>query len=139
MEPKTADAGKLQQLLGNPDLFFRLNITFQVMAVADVSAGHQRTVTTFPQRSGNEHGIHPAGAHHPDGTNVGGVLHAGYPGQVGPGVGAPVAQKGGDFGRIFGHTFSLCLVVYWLVVGRYSVPSHHITAHTAAMICSSRK
>jgi hypothetical protein len=48
MESLAPDAGKLQQMLGQSDLFFRLNITFQVMAVADVSAGHQRAVAAFP-------------------------------------------------------------------------------------------
>jgi hypothetical protein len=91
MEPLASDAGQLEQLLGQSDLFFRLNITFQVMAVADVSAGYQRAVTALPQRSRDEDRIHPTRAHHPDGANIGGVLHAGHPRQVGPGVGAPVA------------------------------------------------
>jgi hypothetical protein len=98
MQPQTADAGKVQQLLDEPDLFFGLNITLQVMAVTDVSARYQGPVATLSQRSGDEHRIHSARAHHPDGANVGGVLHAGHPGQVGPGVGAPVTQERGDFG-----------------------------------------
>jgi len=45
VEPTLTDAGEFQQFLGHEDLFFSLNITFQVMAVAEVSAGHQNPVT----------------------------------------------------------------------------------------------
>jgi hypothetical protein len=90
MQAQAADAGEVEQLLSDPYLFFGLNITLQVMAVTDVSARHESTIAAFSKRPGDEDRIHPARAHHADGADVGGILHAGHPGQVGPGVGAPV-------------------------------------------------
>jgi hypothetical protein len=37
MQAVFADAGQFKELLGQLDFLFSLNITFQVMAVADVS------------------------------------------------------------------------------------------------------
>jgi hypothetical protein len=48
MQALAADAGKIKQLLCEPNLFFRLNITFQVMAVPEVSAGHENAVNSLP-------------------------------------------------------------------------------------------
>jgi hypothetical protein len=69
------------------------DITFQVMAISDVSTGHQHTVRSSLKRLQQEAVIHPAGAHQADQTDIGRILHAGHPGQVGPGISAPVADK----------------------------------------------
>jgi hypothetical protein len=64
------------------------------MTVADVSAGDQDAVCSFQKSLEQKTMIYPTGAHNPDQTDIGRVLHAGHPGQVGPGVSAPVADKG---------------------------------------------
>jgi hypothetical protein len=68
-------------------------ITFQVMAVADVSAGNQDAVRPFQESLEQEPVIQPAGAHESDQTDIGWILHAGHPCQVSPGISAPVADK----------------------------------------------
>jgi len=69
------------------------DITFQVMTISDVSTGHQHTVRPSQKRLKQEAVIHPAGAHQADQTDIGRILHTGDPGQVGPGISAPVADK----------------------------------------------
>ncbi len=69
------------------------DITFQVMTISDMSAGHQHTVRPSQKRLKQEAVIHPAGAHQTDQTDIGRILHAGDPCQVGPGISAPVANK----------------------------------------------
>ena len=79
-----------------PGLFNDLpasDITFQVMTIADMSAGHQHTVRPFQKRLKQEAVIQPAGAHQADQTDRGRILHAGDPCQVGPGISAPIADK----------------------------------------------
>jgi len=83
-----------------PGLFNHLltfNITIQVMAVADMSAGDQHSVR--PGRKGLKQKtvIHPSGAHDADQAHIGWILQPGYPGQIGPGIGTPVADKGHNF------------------------------------------
>lgn len=63
------------------------------MTVADVSAGNQDAVRPFQERLEQKSVIYPAGAHEPDQTDIGRILHAGHPGQVSPGIRAPVANK----------------------------------------------
>ena len=69
------------------------DITFQVMAISDMSTGHQHTVRPSLKRLKQEAVIHPAGAHQPDQTDIGRILHTGDPRQVSPGISAPVANK----------------------------------------------
>ena len=64
------------------------------MTVADVSAGYQDAVSPFQESLEQKAVIDPAGAHESDQTNIGRILHAGHPRQVGPGVGTPVADEG---------------------------------------------
>jgi len=64
------------------------------MAVADVSARNQYAVRSFQKRFEQEAVIYPTGAHDPDQTDIGRILHAGHSGQVGPGIGAPIADEG---------------------------------------------
>jgi len=63
------------------------------MAVADVSAGNQDAVCSFQEGLEQKAVIQPAGAHEPDQADIGRILHAGHPGQVSPGIGAPVADE----------------------------------------------
>jgi hypothetical protein len=69
------------------------DITFQVMTIANMSAGHHHTARPSQKRLQQEAVIHPAGAHQADQTDMGRILHAGDPCQVGPGISAPVANK----------------------------------------------
>ena len=64
------------------------------MAVADVSAGNQDAVGPFQESFEQKAVIDPAGTHESDQTNIGRILHAGHPRQVGPGISAPVADEG---------------------------------------------
>jgi hypothetical protein len=71
------------------------------MTVADVSAGNQDAVGSFQEGLEQKAVIDPAGTHESDQSNIGRILHAGYPRQVGSGISAPVANKGQDV-RFFG-------------------------------------
>ena len=64
------------------------------MAVADVSAGYQDAVCPLQKSPEQKAVIDPAGTHEPDQADIGRILHAGHPGQVSPGISAPVANKG---------------------------------------------
>jgi hypothetical protein len=82
-----------EQLPGFFDDLLAFYITFQVMTVADVSAGNQDAVRPFQKRPEQEAVIYPAGTHEPDQANIGRILHAGHPGQIRPGIRAPVANE----------------------------------------------
>jgi hypothetical protein len=69
-------------------------ITFQVMTVADVSAGNQDAVRSVQKSLEQKAVVHPAGTHEPDQTYIGRILHAGHSGQISAGIRAPVADKG---------------------------------------------
>jgi hypothetical protein len=62
--------------LRHPDLLFSLNITFQVMAITDMSPTHQDAVPSHLKGRDDECRIYPAGAHNPNGSQVGRVLKA---------------------------------------------------------------
>ena len=63
------------------------------MTVANVSAGNQDAVYPFQKCPEQEAVIDPAGAHEPDQTDIGRILHAGHPGQISSGISAPVAYE----------------------------------------------
>ena len=98
LQPQTAviDPQQPEQLPG----FFNdrpaSDITFQVMAVADVSAGNQDAVGPFQKRLEQKSLIDPAGAHQPDQPDIGRILHTRHSGQIRPGIGTPVADKSQD-------------------------------------------
>jgi hypothetical protein len=73
-------------------------ITFQVMAFTQVSPTYDDTIGALGEGVDDEIGVDHTGAHDPDDAAVGWVLDPGDPGQVGAGVGAPVAEKGDDQG-----------------------------------------
>jgi hypothetical protein len=91
--------------LGHADFFLGLNITFQVMAITEMSPRHQDPVGPFLEGFDNEQRINPTRAHHANGSNVGWILQPGNTCQVGPGVGTPVAQKRYDFRLEIPHVF----------------------------------
>jgi hypothetical protein len=103
VQPISADTGELQKIAGHPDFFVRLNITFQVMAVAEMSPGDQSPVTALFEGLDDKERIHPARAHDTHGPEVGRILQPRHPGQVGPGIRAPVAEEGHDFGFVIRH------------------------------------
>jgi hypothetical protein len=74
------------------------------MAVADVSAAHQDTVSAKLEGLQDEIGRDPSGTHDPDHPDVGRVLDATHPGEIGAGISTPVAAKGDEFGfEVSGH------------------------------------
>ena len=69
------DSQQSEQLPGFFDDLLASYITFQVMTVTDVSAGNQDAVRPFQERLEQEAVIDPAGAHEPDQTDIGRILH----------------------------------------------------------------
>jgi hypothetical protein len=69
-------------------------ITFQVMAVARVSAGNPNAVCTLSKSCQKKLGIHPAGAGHPDCPDVWGILQSAHTGKICGTVRTPVAKEG---------------------------------------------
>jgi hypothetical protein len=92
------DAHMFQQVFHQRELATRVVITFQVMAFAGMSAGHPYGVGPLPQCCQGELGAHATGARNAHHTDVGWILHAADPGQVGGTVAAPVAQEATIFG-----------------------------------------
>ncbi len=69
-------------------------IATSIVAVTDVSAGHQDGIGSLMKCPQHELGIYPAGTGDTDQPDVGRILQAAQPRQVGPGIGAPVTGKG---------------------------------------------
>ena len=70
-----------------------LNITLQVMAVADMSPGDQDAIRTLVKSVEQKARMDTSRAHQPNQADVGWILQARNPCQVGTGIRAPVAQK----------------------------------------------
>jgi hypothetical protein len=68
------------------------------MAIPDVSAGNHDPVHTREIGVKQEGMIDSARAHQTNETHVGRVLHATHPCQISSGIGAPITDKGYDFG-----------------------------------------
>jgi hypothetical protein len=110
------------------------DITFQVMAISDMSTGHQHTIRPSQKRLEQEAVIHPACAHQPDQADIGRILHAGDPCQVSPGIRAPVADKS-QYLRFFGShkklkIESLCSVYF------KSIEFHKSSIFSLQYLCS---
>jgi hypothetical protein len=105
-----ANAGHGKQFLGQDYFLFSLDITFQVMAVTEMSPGHQDAVTPLLEGLDDECRVDPAGAHDPYGPQVGWILQPRNTGQVSTGICAPVAQERYDFRLKITHIVILCLV-----------------------------
>jgi hypothetical protein len=95
-QPQAAliNAQQSQYLPGFFNDLLTSNITFQVMAIANVSAGYQYAVCPFQKSPQQESVIDSAGAHQADQAHGGRILDAGNTGQIGSGISAPVADKG---------------------------------------------
>jgi hypothetical protein len=74
MEPIFPNAGQAEQFLGTAYFLFRLNITYQVMTIAEMSPGHKDAVAALFERSNDKQGIHSAGTHDPDGPDIRWIL-----------------------------------------------------------------
>jgi len=109
VQPLFADAGYFEQFSGQPDLFFSLNITLQVMAIAEMSPGDQNAVRPLFVGFQDKYRIHAPGTHHPYRTDIGGVLKPGNSCQVGTRIGTPVAEKCNDFRFKLSHNIILIL------------------------------
>ena len=64
------------------------------MAVAWMSAGNPDPVCTLSESRQKKLGIHPAGAGHPDCSDVRGILQSAHPGKVCGAVRTPIAKEG---------------------------------------------
>ncbi len=101
-----ADPFKLESLGTNAQLghllahfhdpFFRPVVRVDIMTVADMAAAYKDHGSTQPETFPDELFIHPTRTHGPDEPDIRGVLQAGYPGVIRPGVGTPVTGKGQD-------------------------------------------
>ena len=92
------DAHVLEHPLQHLEAAEHLVVAFDVVAVAGMAAADEHAVSAPGQRIQDELRIHAAGAHQPDDADVGGVLQPRHAGEVGGGVGAPVAEEGDDAG-----------------------------------------
>jgi hypothetical protein len=75
MQPLGTDTRQVQEFLSQPDLLFGLNITFQVMAITEMSPRHQDAVAALLKGLDDKQRIDPARAHHPYRPDVGWVLY----------------------------------------------------------------
>jgi hypothetical protein len=106
MQALLPDPGKIEQFLREKNLFFSLYITFQVMAITEVSPGNQYAVAPFSECFDDENRIDPAGAHDAYGPDVGWVLQSGYTRKISTCICAPVTKKCYDFGFEVSHVFT---------------------------------
>jgi hypothetical protein len=116
VEPLFADAGDVKQFLGQTDFLFGLFITFQVMAITEMSPGHQNAVAPVFERFQHEQRIDPPRTHHTHGSDAGRILQPGNACQVSPGVSAPVTQKSNDSRFKISHYITLSFIGYRLWV-----------------------
>jgi hypothetical protein len=114
MEPAGFDTHVFYEILKQGKFPSGVVITFQVMAVARVSAGNPDTVCTLSESCQKKLRIHPAGARHPDCPDVWGILQSAHTGKICGAVGAPVAEEGNYlwlpvFIFNFSHVLTFCL------------------------------
>ena len=88
----------LDQILKESEFSSSVVITFQVMAVSRVSARDPDAISTLAKSCQKKLGIHPAGAGHPDGSNVWGILQSANPSKIRCSVRTPIAKEGSYFG-----------------------------------------
>ena len=75
LQPALVNSQQPEQLPGFFDDLLASYITFQVMTVADVSAGNQDAVCPFQESLEQEAVIQSAGTHEPDQSDIGRILH----------------------------------------------------------------
>jgi hypothetical protein len=94
MQSPLVNSKQPQDLQGFIDDLLTLDITFQVIAVADVSPRYHHAVHAGAEGIEYEAMIHPSGTHEPDQPHIGWVLHTRHTRQVGTRIGAPVTHEG---------------------------------------------
>jgi hypothetical protein len=94
VEPAGFDTRVFYEILKQGKFSSGVIITFQVMAVARVSAGNPDPVCTLSESCQKKLGIHPAGAGHPDYPDAWRILQSAHTGKICGAIGAPVAEKG---------------------------------------------
>jgi hypothetical protein len=109
MQSLFSDTGNLKYFLGCTDLLFRLYITLQVMAITQMSPGHEHAVTAFFERLNDKRRFNPSGAHDPYDSYIVRILQPGNTGQIGAGVCTPIAQKSSYFRFKIFHPFPFTL------------------------------
>jgi hypothetical protein len=85
----------------------RVVITFQVMAVSRVSAGHPDAVCAVTECGQYKFRTDPGGARNPNDPDIGRVLQSADSGQIGGAVAAPVTQESGNLWLPIAHGHSL--------------------------------
>jgi hypothetical protein len=104
MEPARFKADVFQKTLQKCEFPSCVVITFQVMAVAWVSAGHPYTVRAVTKGRQHEFRGDPSRAGHPDDPEIGRVLKSAHTRQIRRTVTAPVTEKGCDFWFPIAHS-----------------------------------
>jgi len=90
MDPVPFDSHVLHQFLEQVKFSARVEITFQVMAFAGMSAGDPDAVGPLTKGDQSEFGTHAAGAGNPHYPDVGGILHPADARQICSAIAAPV-------------------------------------------------
>ena len=94
--PVLLDAQIVEEVFQKGELPPGREVAADVVALARMAARNQNSVGPVLQGPDDIERIDPAGTGQPDETNVGWILESADPGQVGPGVGTPVADHGND-------------------------------------------
>ncbi len=132
------DPEQLEYLVDFLDHLLTLHITYQVIAVPDVSAGNHHAIGTRCKGVEQKTVVDPAGAHEADHSHVGRVLHAGHARKIRPCIGTPVAHKRDNLRfEVFRHRLSSQLST----PGTLPEPGthRHYRAHITALTCLSLK
>jgi len=126
MEPARFKTNMFQKTLQQCEFSSCVIITFQVMAVAGVSAGDPHTVGTVSEGRQYEFRGDPGRAGYPDDSEIGRVLKSANPRQIRCTVTAPVTEEGCDFWFPIAH--SLISLFFSVVSCQLSVISNGINS-----------
>lgn len=106
------------------------------MTVTRVAAGHQDPIRPSLKSPQYQHRIHPSGAGYPDDSQVGGLLQPADPGQVSPGITAPVTAKSDYFRLPLAISRFSCIAVLHLRCITVFRCIYRHAASTSAINCS---
>ena len=90
MQSARFDPNMFQEVLQQDEFSSGIVITFQVMAVTRVSPRYPNTISSVTKGGQDKFGAHSSRARNPDNPDIGGVLEAAHPGQIGCSITAPV-------------------------------------------------
>ncbi len=100
------------------------------MAFTKLSAAGKYSVGPLNKALEDKGGIHPAGTHNPDGTEIRRILVSRNPGRVSGGVTAPITQKPKYFGiKLVSHAYSsieLPKASIWAIICSFVKPPMEI-------------